>query len=121
MSHSVLIYGHDPLLLRTRDLLLRNEGFQVLTATNRTDALGLLSVEKIDLLLGCHSLSDEEFHGILAVTHVLPRPPRVLALIAGNDRPNALADFAVVNIFDGPKTFLAAVHGLIDPGGPQLP
>lgn len=121
MSLSILNYGHDPLLLRTRDLLLNHEGFRVFTAANCAEALRFLAAQEIDLLLTCHSLSEPEFQSILAAVHELEQPPRVLALVTNPKPEKASAEYAVFNIFDGPETFLAAVHGLIAPDGPPLP
>ena len=78
----ILQCGHDVLLLTTRELILRRDGFRVSNATSLSDALRTLARENVDLLLLCHTLNEHELRDIFAIVHTLSEPPRVLTLMA---------------------------------------
>lgn len=85
----ILQCGHDALLLTTRELILKQDGFRVFNASDPIEAVRILSQKKIDLVLLCHTLSEHEFRAILANARLLPDAPKVLSLI-----PNTYPSFA---------------------------
>lgn len=114
MFYTVLSCGHDPLLLKTRDLILSRDGFRVINATGADHAQRILAGESVSLLLLCHTLSEEEFKSLLTAARALRPPPGVLALTANTFNSLTPSADAVFDTCDGPGEFLAAVHGLID-------
>lgn len=50
-SAGILIFGHDAILLETRQLILKKAGFQVWIASEATKAVQILVTEPIDLFI----------------------------------------------------------------------
>ncbi|HUB20252.1 MAG TPA: hypothetical protein VL990_16545 [Acidobacteriaceae bacterium] len=80
----VLCVGRDVVLNRTRRLILE-KSFEVKVAQNVGEALALLSGQRFDLALLCHSLSESESREVVEFVHRLPSPIRILALSEGRD------------------------------------
>jgi len=64
-SADVLIFGHDQVLLETRQRVLEMAGFRVAAAIEREDAKQIASTRKIDLLLLCQTLRQDECDAVL--------------------------------------------------------
>jgi CheY-like chemotaxis protein len=69
----LLSVGYDPLLMRTRSLLLRQAGFSVDEAYNLNGALGLLKTDSIDAVLLCHTIPKDKQHLFIAAARGLRR------------------------------------------------
>lgn len=82
---SILCVGYDPLLNRTRLLILQKE-FEVGLATTLSRALSLLSEKSFDVVLLCYSLSDDDCRSLIEVVHRLLPETRILVLAQGRDR-----------------------------------
>ncbi|HEX4156156.1 MAG TPA: hypothetical protein VHY48_11130 [Acidobacteriaceae bacterium] len=118
MLSSVLIFGHDTTLLGTRALILGRDGFQVLTTTDAAETNHILARQSVDLLILCHTLSEQERRTALALARAAHPPLRALALVANATRYTAEGPEVTLSTLDGPRTFLAAVHELIEPHQP---
>ena len=81
----VLCLGYDPVLNRTRRLILQRS-FDVTLAKSLPEAVPLLWERRFDLVLLCHSLTDGDCRAVLALMDTLPHRPKVLALTSGRDR-----------------------------------
>jgi len=57
---SILEVGHALELLRTRSLVLRTAGYQVIEETDVKRALSIAQSDQIDMVLLCHSLNRKE-------------------------------------------------------------
>jgi DNA-binding NtrC family response regulator len=89
-SAGILVFGHDPILLETRRLILEKAGFQVWTATEANEAVQVLVREPIDLFILCQSLSHDECLPILETAHTLR--PDMKNLILGGETLDRSAD-----------------------------
>ena len=81
----LLCAGHDPVLNRTRRLILE-KCFEVTLAHTASEAIALLSSQRFDLVLLCYSLTDEECREAVEFIHSLSSPPKILALAEGRER-----------------------------------
>lgn len=75
----ILCVGHDPVLNRTRRLILQR-CFDVRLASQTPEAVALLQSSRFDLVLLCYSLTDQECEAIIEFVHSLPEKPKILAL-----------------------------------------
>ncbi len=82
-SAEVLIFGHDPVLLETRRLLLNRAGFQVWIAAKATEAVDVLLNEPIDLFILCQSLPADVCERTLETAHTLR--PEMINLLLGRE------------------------------------
>lgn len=121
MSSRILTFGHDPSLLRSRELLLRNEGFEVVTATEPKEATRVLTEQHVDLLILCHTVREQERQTILSFAHASDHALKALLLIAAPTGFMQSGQNSSLSTLDGPRTLLAAVHGLTDHGLPSQP
>src|ERR1700692_982975 len=68
MSESIclVLYGRDQCLLDTRRRLLQEAGYPVWTARQIPDVFAIITEERVDVLILCHTLSQEEFTWAIA-------------------------------------------------------
>jgi hypothetical protein len=98
---SILLFGRNVRLLKTRQTVLESLGYRVYRACDLSTAKHMLLEKQIDLLVLCHSLSMEERGRALALTYRWPMI-RSLILTAGDDGcPDNLIT-EVIDAFDGP-------------------
>jgi len=81
----LLCLGHDPVLNRTRRLILQKY-FSVRIANALPEAVALLSGQRFDLVLLCYSLTDDEYRAMVEYIHNLRTGTRILALARGEER-----------------------------------
>jgi len=81
----LLCVGHDPILNRTRRLVLE-KCFEVALAHTVPEAIALLSRQRFDLVLLCYSLTDEECRKAVEFIHSLSAPAKILALAGARER-----------------------------------
>jgi len=65
VRETILVYGNESLSVMTPGLILERAGYKVFTATKFAFALLAVVNERIDVLLLCQCLSDEERRGIV--------------------------------------------------------
>ena len=56
----VLVYGCDPLLLKTRAKVIETRGFRTCEANSETELLERLKLARCNVLVLCHTLSEDE-------------------------------------------------------------
>ena len=79
MSKRILSVSYDEPLLRTRELLLRREGYDVSSALGFTDAVEHCKDGNFDLFILGHSIPDKDKRQLISVFHGDCQAP-VLAL-----------------------------------------
>jgi hypothetical protein len=111
---SILLYGHDQHLLRTRQMLLQGAGYRTMIATNLAEIDRLSHYETIDLLILCHSLTLEECGRALALAQSRWPFMRSLMLSAMGSWCFEEASVQVFDTTQGPAKLLVAVNHLFD-------
>jgi DNA-binding response OmpR family regulator len=112
----ILICGHDPLLLETRRLILKHAGFSPITALGLKPATEIISVQEVDLLILCSSLSEAESGILLNELKVLGRSKvKTLALTKSELRSKTLAAKVLTSPVP-PDTFQSIVGSLLETG-----
>ena len=109
---SVLILSRDPHLLRTRVLLLEREGYRVLSADSPSDLDSIEPIAPMDLLVLCHTLSNQEQDKAIKVANSKWPGVRTLALLDETGSAPAVAN-RTFHAMDGPGKFLQAVDRLV--------
>jgi DNA-binding response OmpR family regulator len=83
-SHArVLVVSRDETLLRTRKLIL-GAFFAVQGAGRSSEAKALLKTKRFDLIVLCHSLTNDEGEQIAALAHERNPRPLILAMTASS-------------------------------------
>ena len=110
MSHTsrILVYGRDPSLLETRQLVLETIGGAVDATTELEHAERFLAHDPPDLLVLCYTLSEEDRRAILNLAERLHPHLNVLVLRADGPASTQTGekDFS---IFSGPAALKAKV------------
>ena len=83
MRETILVYGNESLSVMTPGLILERAGYKVFTATKFAYALRAVVNERIDVLLLCQSLSDEERRGIVETARAVK--PEIECVTFGYD------------------------------------
>jgi DNA-binding response OmpR family regulator len=107
----ILVYGRDPSLLETRQLVLRTLGGTVLATTDVEFARSILTQEVPHLLVLCYALSPEERAAILDSVEQLPRKLKVLILRA--DGPATIQTDDNFSIFSGTAALKSKVMEML--------
>lgn len=81
-SVQVLVVSRDPILLETRQLILKQH-FRVEGAAKIQDAERLLLRNDCELIILCYTLNESECSRLLALAQSLNPSPKLLALSAG--------------------------------------
>jgi DNA-binding NtrC family response regulator len=81
-SVQVLVVSRDPILLETRQLILKRH-FRVKGAANVQDAERLVLRNDFELIILCYTLNESECARLLGLVQSLNPIPRTLALSAG--------------------------------------
>lgn len=109
MATSILTISRNETLQSLRTLVLESAGYQVHTALNDTDALGLTKVpNSFSLVLLCHSVP--EASRMLLVTEIKAHNPNlpVLVLYNGYDSTKAKVDGSLHNL-DSPERLVEMI------------
>ena len=113
MPTDVLLYGRDPALLATRQLLLENHGYETSATTELEDVQRILSQENVKLLIVGHTLSLEDIGRALALSQSLQPSIRCLFLINGQSSQNSESSAETFNVSKGPAQFIAHVQRIL--------
>lgn len=112
---SVLLYGRDAALLRTRLWILEGAGFQVWAATRRLEVEEILGREHIDLLVLCYTLSIKQCDDALARARML-QPRTKTMMLTEMSFPQLKTGYdGAVNALGHPETMIAAVKRMVNP------
>ena len=114
MTHHLLISGTDAQLLSLRKSVLSQAGFSVHTVTQFQNLAALPAEAPIELVILCHTLSDEQRCAVVDTLLVRWPNAKVIALTRldkGGD--DSASGFITVSGFD-PRDLIAKCHQLLD-------
>jgi NAD(P)-dependent dehydrogenase (short-subunit alcohol dehydrogenase family) len=101
----VLIVCRDEMLLRTREMLL-GSFFNVQGAGRATDAKDLIAKSHFELIVLCHSLSEDECRQLAVLAQEQYPRPKILAMNATGVNPsNSWADMQL-GVDEGPYVLI---------------
>jgi hypothetical protein len=112
IMHAILVYGNDEILVMTRSLILGNAGYEVFTAQTFGNAMLVLMNYKIELVVLCQTLKDEERRGILGTSHALQLETKCVVLDYEQSEV-AIDGVDLIRGFVGPSTLLNTVGKLL--------
>ena len=99
----ILLYGHDPSMLQPRQRVLSALGYRVWVATSLTEVRRIVSsVDRLDMLVLCHSFSRQEDGRAITLTHSRWPLMRSCVLRAEDDSSPAGAIDEVREALEGP-------------------
>jgi hypothetical protein len=108
MYGTILVYGNEEILLKTRGLILEKAGYKVFTAQTFGNAMLVLMNYQIDVCVLCQSLTDEERRGILETARAL-QPEIKCAVLDFEENVVATDGVDIIRGVAGPSTLLNAV------------
>jgi hypothetical protein len=111
---SILLYGHDRPLLETRIQVLELSGARIWVATNLAGFDQIIAVVAIDLVVLCHTLTQEECDAALVITNLYRPQVRSLLLISGLRGCQRGSAEQVVDTASGPGNLLRTVEHIIE-------
>jgi DNA-binding response OmpR family regulator len=121
MHGTILIYGNEPMLVATCGLILEKAGYQVFPATKFASALLALVNERINVLLLCQSLSEEDRRSILETARAIRS--EIKCVTFGYDgREVDLDGQMVFERLDGPALLVKTIGRIVhnDPSSSDL-
>jgi DNA-binding NtrC family response regulator len=118
MRATILVYGNDSVLVKTRGLILETGGYRVFTAAQFSAAKLILANQQIDVLLLGQSLSDEERRVILGTAHAI-RPDAKCVTFGYDGREVAVHGTEVVEKLEGPSTLIRAIGRILESDTPS--
>src|SRR5579859_2244465 len=107
MAKHILSVSYDESLLLTRQMLLRQPGYEVRSALSLTEALESCKKSKFDLILMCHSILRKDKQAFMKEVRKASTA-RILSILHAAFAPLAEADYSVRSA-DGPAALVAAV------------
>jgi DNA-binding NtrC family response regulator len=111
-SPRLLCYGHDEMLLWTRQLILDREFF-----VEKCDTLAglteILARGPLDLVVMCQSVPDAECEQVLKMVRVASPEVKVLVLEAGHSGSCSPHSDAAMDNMEGPRALLREIHTLL--------
>ena len=111
-SPNVLLYGRDRHLNESRSLVLRKSGFRVCTALKPSEFELAERDARPDLVIFCHSLSQEECRNALTVSRTRWPSAHRLSLYSGSRGCSDKELGEVMDASDGPAQLIARVRWL---------
>jgi CheY-like chemotaxis protein len=107
----ILVAGQDARLLATRAEVLKKTGADVVSCT-ASEALKLLESETVDLVVLCHSLSEEEVERIAHKAHERGQRTRVLVVVpeVSRERLHRDATFDATTLSDPTRLIARATE-----------
>ena len=112
MNGTILVYGNEPILVKTRGLILEKAGYKVLASTAFAGAMLTLMTEQVDVLLLCQSLADEDRRGILETARAV-QPEIKCALLDFEEREDSIEGVDLVRGLAGPTVLLNTIGRLL--------
>jgi hypothetical protein len=117
MQGTILVYGNEPMLVTTRELLLRQAGYKMFTAQTYANAMLAMMNPEIDVCILCQSLTEEEQRGILEMAHAhRPQLKCVVLDFEGIKAPIEGVD--LIRGLVGPSTLLNAISKILTQKAP---
>lgn len=118
---SVLLFGKDTHLLRTRRWLVESAGFQVFATDQFLTLNQIFTEHPVDVLILCHSLSFEERERAKAIAQAHASMTKVLVLVSTEAGASAQSSERMLSTAEGPKRLLDAVEQLAQSRVPPDP
>jgi len=112
---SVLLYGRDATLLRTRLWILEGAAFEVWAVTRLLEVDQILSTQRIDLLILCYTLSAKQCEDAVAKARMLQPKTQTMILTEISSVYLKGQHDAVVNALGNPDMLIAAAKRMINP------
>ena len=112
MHGTILVYGNEPILVKTRALILEKAGYNVVTAETFENAMLVLMTHQIDVCVLCQSLTDEEQRGVSETARAV-QPEIKCAVIAFEECAPPIEGVDLIRGLVGPSTLLNAVGELL--------
>jgi DNA-binding NtrC family response regulator len=112
MYGTILVYGNEVLLVKTRHLILEKAGYQVFSAMDFAGAANVLLNQPINLVLLCQSLSDTKRRDFLEKARAI-KPDLKCAVFGDHGREVALEGTGVSEKVDGPCGLLKVTSKLL--------
>ena len=107
MAKHILSVSYDESLLLTREMLLRDPGYEVTPARGLTEALESCKEDKFDLILVCHSIPRKDKQAFMRKVRKASTA-RILSILQTAFAPLPEANYSVRSA-DGPAALVAAV------------
>jgi DNA-binding response OmpR family regulator len=108
----LLCYGHDGMLLYTRKLILEAE-FSVERCEELSGLAEVLSRGRVDLVLVCHSVPQEECAEVIEKVRAESPAVKVLALQESLGGACSAHSDATMDNLEGPPALLHEIHALL--------
>jgi DNA-binding response OmpR family regulator len=112
MNGTILVYGNDAMLVRTRSLILEKADYRVFAAQAFPNAMLMLMNHQIDIIVLCQSLKDEERRGILETARAL-QPEIKCAVVDFEGREAPIEGVALIEGLVGPSTLLNTIGSIL--------
>ncbi len=109
----IVSVSSDPILLQTRNAVLRSAGYDVSDATGADDTKKLLDGSRFDVLVIGHTMPESVRRTLseMGQRHATP----VVLLCLGRGQSSDIAADVRVDSSEGPAALLKAVAGLLGP------
>ncbi|ADV82834.1 hypothetical protein [Terriglobus saanensis] len=108
----IVVFGRNATLMETRLLVLETTGFQGRGISSIADLVHTICMDEADLVLLCHTLSDEDVGSALAiVTDANPHMP--ILRLTFSPWAEQLKEETILNVLDGPYRLLESVKMLL--------
>ncbi|HLZ00347.1 MAG TPA: hypothetical protein VKT33_14910 [Candidatus Angelobacter sp.] len=116
MHNPILSAGRDPYLLKKRNDALTQAGYTVVSASSSYEAIERLLSGDFDLVLLCHSLSNEERRRLAGIVkNYSPSTPVVLIA----DMDGQQYEYATRTVRCYPEQIIAAVKTMLEAPRPN--
>ena len=112
-TRTVLIYGHDPLLLQTRRRILEQAGYTAWAAEVLDEVESIITTNAVGLLIVCQTLSDEEGEAAITLAHQIRAEMKTLVMSLTRQRLLKTAQETPFNVSTGPRNLLDTVQKLM--------
>ncbi len=112
-QYLLLSVGRDPLLMRTRTVLLGEAGYSVMPSFTSRDAFQIFISCDIDLVILCHTIPQEEKSKLIASMKERNNRTPIVCIHVDGEADGKLVD-AYVHSLDGPDALLSCVAKLLD-------
>jgi CheY-like chemotaxis protein len=116
-GEKILVVSYDRALLRTRTMLLRSGGYQVLMADSVAGTLETCRKISLDLVIIGHSIPRKDQTELSAIIRQECPGVPVLLIIRSELEPSPADVEYIVNAQDGPGVLLHTVNSILRPQG----
>ena len=112
-QYLLLSVGRDPLLMRTRTVLLGEAGYSVMPSFTSRDAFQIFISRDIDLVILCHTIPQEEKSKLIVSMKERNKKTPIVCIHVDGEADGKLVD-AYVHSLDGPEALLSCVAKILD-------